>query len=118
MSGPFSVCYMQLPDETWRIEIRRDDLTTVQGDLDFKPEWIFKMLNDAYHFGEDIGKKRTIEKLEGERQFNKNRSLKERLLGIVCLLIGHDTWTGMDTYCKRCGTMFGLLKILKETNGS
>ena len=54
MSGPFSVCYMQLPDETWRIEIRRDDLTTVQGDLDFKPEWIFKMLNDAYHFGEDI----------------------------------------------------------------
>ncbi len=110
MSGPFSVWKAQFPDKTWKVGLRLGDYESEVGTGAVKPAWTFKAISDAYHFGESEGRKRILKDIESERQFMKNRSIKERLFGIVCLIIGHDTWSGMDTYCTRCGTMFGYLK--------
>ena len=116
MSGPFSVWEVQFPDKTWKVGLRlgeyEAEINTGMG----KPEWTFKAISDAYHFGESEGRKRTLKKIESERQFNKDRSVKERFFGVVCLLIGHNTWSGMDSYCTRCGTMFGILKEKPKEN--
>lgn len=112
MSGPFSVWSAQYPDKTWKVGVRLGEYKSEINTGIIKPEWTFKTISDAYHFGESEGKRKVLKELESERESHQNRSLFEKISSIRCFLFGHHPTTTRYNHCLKCGTYFGIFKKL------
>ena len=97
MNGPFSVSKCQFPDKTYNLKVRLGDDKIECRDLSF--DWMFKVISDTYHFGENEGIKKVYKEINDEFISNSNRTIKDKILGIWCYFWGHKL---IDSYCIRC----------------